>query len=124
MNKYNLAKKIEHALKEKGFKKKVTKGSGWKGRGNKYYTTGFVIGTGLKKCVVVGYYVTDFIPLKLYFSGDLSDMGKKKLERITNKTKAAIEEYKQAMSGFVFEERISEYGMPYLVVTGEKESAK
>lgn len=123
MNKAMLAREIDHALKSANNDKNIIKGMGWKGKGHRYYTGGFIIGTGLSKCVVVRYRVRyELLPLRLSMVDDsqLTEKGIAHKQKIRNETRDAIDKYKTALSHFEFSELQDEYGLPYLVVTEKK----
>lgn len=122
MNKAKLARQIDHALKESNCSKNVIKGMGWKGHGHRYYTGGFIIKTGTK-CVMVSHRVPhELLSLKLSMVDDseLTKYGIEHKRKIQNKTRYAIDKYKIALAGFIFEEAINQYGLPYLIIKDQR----
>lgn len=118
MNKAKLAQQIDHALKKSNLRKNVIKGMGWKGNGHRYYTGGFVLRSGIKCVMVIHSVPHELLSLKLSMVDDseLTEYGIAHKKMIQNKTRIAIDEYKAALSGFIFEEATNQYGLPYLIV--------
>jgi hypothetical protein len=117
MNKATVATRVDHILKDAGLNKSAIKGMGWKGNGHRYRSSGYLIGTRNEKCVTVGFYVSNLLPISLIVKA-LTPQGNIHAMKIRGKKIDAIKKIKAALSGFVFEEKLDEYEMPYLVITG------
>jgi hypothetical protein len=117
MNKAKLAQEIDHTLKAAKFNKSVIKGIGWKGRGTRHLTNGFVIDTKSNGVVIVRYHDWDNTSFMTRHKEELNSAGWMALNKSLGRVRASLANYKAALAGFVVEDKENEYGLPYLEIS-------